>query len=59
MYNIVTVCNKSYQEFLIYFVNSLITNCDLKNLNKLYVLNNGIDEDLKITYQKKPINWYF
>jgi hypothetical protein len=46
MYNIVTVCNKSYQEFLIYFVNSLIANCDLQNVNKLYIVNNGIDQHI-------------
>lgn len=53
MYNMVTVCNKSYQEFLIYFVNSLVKNCNLHNLNKLYVLNNGIDNDLMIRLSKK------
>ena len=46
MYNIVTVCNNSYQEFLIYFVNSLIANCDLQNVNKLYIVNNGIDQHI-------------
>lgn len=46
MYNIVTVSNKSYQEFLIYFINSLLKNCDISKINKIFVLNNGVDEDL-------------
>lgn len=47
MFNIVTVSNKSYQEFLIYFISSLFKNCNTNNLNKIYVLNNGIDDDIK------------
>lgn len=43
MYNVLTVSNKSYQEFLIYFINSLLKNCELNNINKIYILDNGID----------------
>jgi len=59
MYNIVTVCNKSYQEFLIYFVNSLIVNCDLQNVNKLYIVNNGIDQHIVNTIAKKSNKIFF
>jgi len=59
MYNIVTVCNKSYQEFLIYFVNSLIDNCGLENINRLYIVNNGIDEHTLIRLAKKSNKIFF
>ena len=37
-YNILTVANKSYYPFLDIFLNSLFKNCDVENINKIYIV---------------------
>lgn len=47
-YNIQTTSDHSYFIFLKIFVNSILTNCDLKYLNKIYIINTGLyPEEIK------------
>ena len=44
-YNIQTTSDHSYFAFLKIFVNSILTNCNLEYLNKIYIINTGMTDD--------------
>ena len=44
-YNIQTTSDHSYFNFLKIFVNSILTNCNLEHLNKIYIINTGMTDD--------------
>lgn len=50
-YNILTVASKSYVPFLDVFLNSVHENCDLNNINKIYIVGVDLGE-----YRNKLLN---
>tara|TARA_Y100001938_G_C8057804_1_gene415478 strand:+ start:447 stop:1214 length:768 start_codon:yes stop_codon:yes gene_type:complete len=50
-YNIITVSNESYKEFLFVFLKSLFDNADSDNLNSVFVFDTGLKEETKREFQ--------
>ena len=46
-YNIITVANEEYKDFLKLFVNSLFENVDMENINKVYIFDTGLSKETK------------
>lgn len=46
-YNIITVANEGYKDFLKLFVNSLFENVDMQNINKVYIFDTGLSKETK------------
>ena len=54
-YNIQTTSDHSYFAFLKIFVNSILTNCNLEYLNKIYIIN---QENLKKLIETSKFDEY-
>lgn len=50
-YNLVSVCNKQYTPFLRVFLGSAMNILNGEQLNKIYILDTGVEEDVKDFYK--------
>ena len=46
-YNIITVANENYKDFLKLFVNSLFENVDFNSINRIYIFDTGLSKETK------------
>ena len=44
-YNILTVANEDYKHFIKLFINSLFENCDMENIENVYVFDTGLSQE--------------
>ena len=46
-YNVITVANENYKDFLKLFANSLFENVDMQFVNKVYVFDTGLSKETR------------